>query len=50
MGTVQEDSVETTVTFTEENQLVSISGVTSYTGVKDLQLLSLDQECVVVTQ
>ena len=50
MGTEQEDSVPTIVTFTEGNQLVSIGGVASNTGIKDVQLLSLDQECVVVTQ
>ena len=50
MGTPQEDSTEEVVTFTEENQLVSLSGVTSYTGVKEIQLSSLDQQCIVVTE
>ena len=36
MGTPQEDSVEEVVTFTEDNQLVSIAGITSYTGIKDI--------------
>lgn len=44
-GTPIEGAEETEILFTTESRLVSLSGFTSYTGIKSVQLSSLNKDC-----
>ena len=44
-GTPVEGATETELNFTSESRLVSIGGFSSYTGIKGVQLSSLNKDC-----
>ena len=45
-GTPTEGATETILNFTDDMRLVSLSGYSSYTGIKGVTLSSLDTNCV----
>ena len=45
-GVPTEDAKESILKFTSEERLVSLSGFSSYTGIKGVTLKSLDTNCV----
>ena len=45
-GTQPEGATETVMNFTEDQQLVSLAGYQSYSGIKSVSLASIDSNCV----
>ena len=45
-GTQPEGATETVMNFTEDQQLVSLAGYQSYSGIKSVSLSSIDSNCV----
>ena len=45
-GVPTEGATETVLSFTNEQKLLSLSGNTSYSGIKGVTLSTLDTECV----